>query len=66
MPSVRTIYRWIYEKYIGVNLKVLRRNDGKNSHPGALPRQKQTSAKIILGKTSLGKGPRYKKPSSVV
>ena len=25
MPSVRTIYRWIYEKYIDVNLKVLRR-----------------------------------------
>ena len=25
MPSVRTIYRWIYEKYLDVNLKVLRR-----------------------------------------
>jgi hypothetical protein len=25
LPSTRTIYRWIYEKYIDVNLKVLRR-----------------------------------------
>ena len=25
MPSTRTIYRWIYDKYIDVNLKVLRR-----------------------------------------
>ena len=25
MPSTRTIYRWIYERYVDVNLKVLRR-----------------------------------------
>lgn len=44
MPSVRTIYRWIYEKYIDVNLKVLRRK-GK-SHG-----KKETRGKFNLGKT---------------
>ena len=44
MPSVRTIYRWIYEKYIDVNLKVLRRK-GK-SHG-----KKETRGKLNLGKS---------------
>ena len=44
MPSVRTIYRWIYEKYIDVNLKVLRRK-GK-SHG-----KKETRGKFNLGKS---------------
>ena len=44
MPSTRTIYRWIYEKYIDVNLKVLRRK-GK-SHG-----KKETRGKFNLGKT---------------
>ena len=44
MPSTRTIYRWIYEKYIDVNLKVLRRK-GK-SHGN-----KETRGKFNLGKT---------------
>ena len=44
MPSVRTIYRWIYEKYVDVNLKVLRRK-GK-SHG-----KKETRGKYTLGKT---------------
>ena len=45
MPSTRTIYRWIYEKYIDVNLKVLRRK-GK-SHG-----KKETRGKFNLGKQS--------------
>ena len=44
MPSTRTIYRWIYERYIDVNLKVLRRK-GK-SHG-----KKETRGKFNLGKT---------------
>ena len=44
MPSTRTIYRWIYEKYIDVNLKVLRRK-GK-SHG-----KKETRGKFNLGKS---------------
>ena len=44
MPSTRTIYRWIYEKYVDVNLKVLRRK-GK-SHGN-----KETRGKFNLGKT---------------
>lgn len=44
MPSERTIYRWIYEKYIDVNLKVLRRK-GK-SHGN-----KETRGKFNLGKS---------------
>ena len=44
MPSTRTIYRWIYEKYVDVNLKVLRRK-GK-SHG-----KKETRGKFNLGKT---------------
>ena len=44
MPSVRTIYRWIYEKYIDVNLKVLRRK-GKSRG------KKETRGKFNLGKT---------------
>ncbi len=44
MPTTRTIYRWIYEKYIPVNLKVLRRK-GK-SHG-----KKETRGKFNLGKS---------------
>ena len=44
MPSVRTIYRRIYEKYVDVNLKVLRRK-GK-SHG-----RKETRGKFNLGKS---------------
>ena len=44
MPSVRTIYRWIYEKYIDVNLKVLRRK-GKSRG------KKETRGKFNLGKS---------------
>jgi len=44
MPSVRTIYRWIYEKYIDVNSKVLRRK-GKSRG------KKETRGKFNLGKT---------------
>ena len=45
MPSARTIYRWIYDKYLlGGNLKVLRRK-GK-SHLG-----KETRGKFNLGKS---------------
>lgn len=44
MPSTRTIYRWIYEKYIDVNLKVLRRK-GKSRG------KKETRGKFNLGKT---------------
>ena len=44
MPSTRTIYRWIYEKYIDVNLEVLRR---KGRSRGA----KETRGKFNLGKS---------------
>ena len=44
MPSTRTIYRWIYEGYIDVNLKVLRRK-GKSRG------KKETRGKFNLGKT---------------
>ena len=44
LASVRTIYRWIYEKYIDVNLKVLRRK-GKSRG------KKETRGKFSLGKT---------------
>lgn len=44
MPSARTIYRWIYEKYIDVNLKVLRRK-GKSRG------KKETRGKFNLGKS---------------
>ena len=44
MPSMRTIYRWIYEKYIDVNLKVLRRK-GKSRG------KKETRGKVNLGKS---------------
>ncbi len=44
MPSTRTIYRWIYEKYIDVNLKVLRRK-GKSCG------KKETRGKFNLGKS---------------
>jgi len=44
MPSVRTIYRWIYEKYVDVNLKVLRRK-GKSRG------KKETRGKFNLGKS---------------
>ena len=44
MPSTRTIYRWIYEKYIDVNLKVLRR---KGKSRGT----KETRGKFNLGKS---------------
>ena len=44
MPSTRTIYRWIYEKYIDVNLKVLRR---KGKSHGV----KETRGKFNLGKS---------------
>ena len=44
IPSVRTIYRWIYEKYVDVNLKVLRRK-GKSRG------KKETRGKYTLGKT---------------
>jgi len=44
MPSTRTIYRWIYKKYIDVNLKVLRR---KGKSHGA----KETRGKFNLGKS---------------
>ncbi len=44
MPSTRTIYRWIYEKYIDVNLKVLRRK-GKSRG------KKETRGKFNLGKS---------------
>ena len=44
MPSVRTIYRWIYERYIDVNLKVLRRK-GKSRG------KKETRGKFNLGKS---------------
>ncbi len=44
MPSTRTIYRWIYEKYVDVNLKVLRRK-GKSRG------KKETRGKFDLGKT---------------
>jgi len=44
MPATRTIYRWIYEKYIDVNLKVLRR---KGKSRGT----KETRGKFNLGKS---------------
>ncbi len=44
MPSFKTIYRWIYEKYIDVNLKVLRR---KGKSRGKL----ETRGKFNLGKS---------------
>ena len=44
LPSMRTIYRWIYDKYIDVNLKVLRRK-GKSRG------QKETRGKYNCGKT---------------
>ena len=44
LPSTRTIYRWIYEKYIDVNLKVLRR---KGKSRGT----KETRGKYNCGKT---------------
>ena len=44
MPSTRTIYRWIYERYIDVNLKVLRRK-GKSRG------KKETRGKFNIGKT---------------
>jgi IS30 family transposase len=44
LPSARTIYRWIYEKYIDVNLKVLRRK-------GMSRGKKETRGKYNLGKT---------------
>lgn len=44
MPSTRTIYRWIYERYIDVNLKVLRRK-GKSRG------KKETRGKFNLGKS---------------
>ena len=44
MPSTRTIYRWIYERYVDVNLKVLRRK-GKSRG------KKETRGKFNLGKT---------------
>lgn len=44
MPSTRTIYRWIYEKYIDVNLKVLRRK-------GRSRGKKETRGKFNLGKS---------------
>ena len=45
LPSTRTIYRWIYEKYIDVNLKVLRRK-GKSSGT------KETRENTTAGKRS--------------
>ena len=44
MPTARTIYRWIYEKYIPVKLKVLRRK-GKSLG------KKETRGKFNLGKS---------------
>ena len=44
MPSFKTIYRWIYEKYIDVNLKVLRRK-GKSRG------KKETRGKFNLEKS---------------
>lgn len=44
MPTAKTIYRWIYEKYIPVNLKVLRRK-GKSRG------KKETRGKFNLGKS---------------
>jgi IS30 family transposase len=44
LPSVRTIYRWIYEKYIDVSLKTLRRK-GKSKG------RKETRGKYNYGKT---------------
>ena len=44
LPSVRTIYRWIYEKYIDVSLKALRRK-GKSRG------RKETRGKYNYGKT---------------
>ena len=44
MPTAKTIYRWIYEKYIPVNLKVLRR---KGNSKG----KKETRGKFNLGKS---------------
>ena len=44
MPSTRTIYRWIYERYIAVNLKVLRR---KGKSRGT----KETRGKFNAGKS---------------
>ena len=44
IPTAKTIYRWIYEKYIPVNLKVLRRK-GKSKG------KKETRGKFNLGKS---------------
>ena len=44
MPTARTIYRWIYEKYVPVKLKVLRRK-GKSIG------KKETRGKFNLGKS---------------
>ena len=44
MPLTRTIYRWIYKKYIDVNLKVLRQK-GKSRG------KKESRGKFNLGKT---------------
>ena len=44
IPSFKTIYRWIYEGYIDVNLKVLRRK-GRNQG------KKETRGKFNLGKS---------------
>jgi len=44
IPTAKTIYRWIYEKYIPVSLKVLRRK-GKSKG------RKETRGKFNLGKS---------------
>ena len=44
LPSTRTIYRWIYEKYIDVSLKALRRKGKSRGN-------KETRGKYNLGKT---------------
>ena len=51
LPSTRTIYRWIYDKYIDVNLKVLRRKG------------KSQGKRIIWGKYRYGKSIRKRDKS---
>ena len=56
IPTAKTIYRWIYEKYIPVNSKVLRRkgkSKGKKETRGKLEKEIKVSIKelnLVIGK----------------